>query len=316
MRLLLFNPDTEYALASGASFYTPPASVAKLAHDLRLLPQVWARPDDIILVDSPEELHSRCQLASWDSLQDLFEECPDLVVEPWGWNHALRRRLLDAGVPEAVLPSISALDRLRTLAHRRTTISLNARWNDLVAESERVDVPVELRTEEECLNFYRSNPGCWLKAPWSSSGRGVVNTGADMTEAHVRPWCHGILRRQGSVMGETPACRVADFATEWRMRGGVASYLGLSSFTTSRRGKYISNNPAPQADLESEFKGVARLPTDRVIELQKCIIESVLTDYEGLLGIDILVERSGAVRPFVEVNLRRTMGMLYLPVVP
>ncbi len=51
MKLLLFNPETEYALASGASFYTPPASVEQLRHGLQLLPSSWAGADDYSLVD-------------------------------------------------------------------------------------------------------------------------------------------------------------------------------------------------------------------------------------------------------------------------
>lgn len=312
MRLLLFNPDTEYALSTGASFYTPPASVARLRHELRLLPEAWADSDDIILVDDCDATESPCRLADWSMLADLFVKYPQIEVEPWGWNHALRRRLLDAGVPESSLPTLDYLDRLRSLAHRRTTILLNSKWNELTEETAMVELPVELSTDEECLDFYRKNPGCWMKSPWSSSGRGVINTGADMNESHVRPWCRGILRRQGSVIAETPACRVADFATEWNLSGGDAVYLGLSSFRTSNRGKYISNYRIPQEKLKAAFQNVCIFPLDKLIVIQKKILEDVLCGYEGLLGVDMIVEESGALRPFVEVNLRRTMGMLYL----
>ncbi|MDE7420650.1 MAG: hypothetical protein K2N35_10615 [Muribaculaceae bacterium] len=311
-RLLLFNPETEYALASGASFYTPPARVEKLRREQQLLPEAWAECGDMILVDDDSELASDFRLVEWKMLGQVFQENPDLIVEPWGWNHALIRKLKDHGVPESELPDAKTMDRIRELAHRRTTVTLNMLWNEMAPSCKRTEVPKELSTIEDCMEFYRSNPGCWMKAPWSSSGRGVINTAADMTDVLVEQWCRGILRRQGSVMGEKGADRISDFATEWRMIDGKAEYLGLSAFFTSNRGKYISNEHMGQSKLKEKFEFECNMGIDDVTALQKKILEQVLTEYEGLLGVDMIVERKGNLRPFVEVNLRRTMGMLHI----
>ncbi|MDE6649891.1 MAG: hypothetical protein K2K45_08170 [Muribaculaceae bacterium] len=312
MRLLLFNPETEYALASGASFYTPPASVEKLRKEHELLPEAWAEKGDCILVDKTEGMDSLFRLVEWSGLSDLFKETEDISIEPWGWNHALIRRFALAGVPARFLPDESKIDLIRTLAHRRITISLNSLWNECAGVCSRVDIPVELKSEKDCMAYYRSNKGCWMKAPWSSSGRGVINTGADMTEELVRQWCHGIIRRQGSVMGETGAVRIADFATEWRLNNGVAEYIGLSSFTTSGRGKYVSNHVKCQSELRREFDSISAVRIEYVTSVQKEIIEKIYAGYDGLLGVDMIVEDNHMLRPFVEVNLRRTMGMLYI----
>ena len=310
MRLLLFNPETEYALASGASFYTPPARVERMRKELQLLPEAWADKDDFILVDDPQGLVSRCRLVAWQSLELLFKEYPDLMVEPWGWNPALIRRLSDCGVPSDRLPSAVDMARIRGLAHRRTTIACNMMWNEAVGIGLAVDVPSELFSIEDCMAFSHGNPGCWFKAPWSSSGRGVINTAADMTDVLVGQWCRGILRRQGSVMGESGADRLADYATEWRIVSGEVRFIGLSSFSTSSRGKYISNDSISQQEMKDRFDAVSQLPIIEVTDLQKEILGKVLIGYEGLCGVDMLVERSGRLRPFVELNLRRTMGML------
>lgn len=312
MKLLLFNPETEYALASGASFYTPPARVEKLRKDGQLLPEAWANKDDIILVDDVKDLHSDIKLVQWDMLERLFLEYPDLIVEPWGWNAALVRRLLDHGVPESKLPDSTRINRIRELAHRRTTISLNNIWNGIVDDKYRAEIPAELSTIESCMEYYKRNPGSWMKAPWSSSGRGVINTAADMTYKLVEQWCRGIIRRQGSVMGETGADRKSDYATEWRMHEGTAEYLGLSSFSTSNRGKYISNESISQSRMIKKFDAESMLNISEVVALQKNILEQTLTGYEGFLGVDMIVEREGKLRPFVEINLRRTMGMLHI----
>ena len=312
MRLLLFNPETEYALASGASFYTPPARVERLRKELQLMPEAWAEKDDFILVDDPSVLKSEFNLVSWNDLDLLFMRFPDLEVEPWGWNPALVRRLVDSGVPASRLPDAAAMELIRNLANRRITIRLNSLWNETVDSCGRVDIPVELTSIDSCMEFYNANPGCWMKAPWSSSGRGVINTGADMTRNQVEQWCRGTLRRQGSVMGETGAERIADFATEWRIKNGESLFLGISSFSTSRRGKYISNVDVSQKEMMSRFNDVSSMAIDNVVALQKAILQGALEGYDGLCGVDMLIEASGRLRPFVELNLRRTMGMLHL----
>ena len=312
MRLLLFNPETEYALASGASFYTPPASVERMRRENQLLPEAWADSSDFILVDEAESLSSDFRLVSWNDLSSLFDMFPEIVVDPWGWNPALIRRLHDSGVPSLYLPDDKTMARIRELAHRRTTVRLNSMWNEEVSERDRVDVPKELLTLDECMDFYDENYGCWMKAPWSSSGRGVINTAADMNEVLVRQWCRGILRRQGSVMGETGADRIADYATEWRICAGNATFLGLSSFSTSNRGKYIRNDSIGQKEMKMRFDEKSIIPLEEVVSIQKKILQTVLSGYEGLCGADMLIERDGRLWPFIELNLRRTMGMLQI----
>lgn len=308
MKLLLFNPETEYALASGASFYTPPSRIDSMRRERQLLPEAWADPGDAILIDDDAVLTSDCRLVRWKDVGSFFTENPGAIVQPWGWNHALRKRLLLAGAPLSALPEEPFIDLVRNLAHRRTTSLLTEEWN--LRTGMQVDVPTELFSEEECLEFLRSHPGCWMKAPWSSSGRGVINTAADMTEVLVGQWCRGIIRRQGSVIAETGADKMADFATEWKMEGEDLQYLGLSCFQTSRRGKYIANENLPQRDLACRFDAISSIPISRVVEIQKDVLKSVLAGYQGRLGVDMIVEADGALRPFTEVNLRRTMGML------
>ncbi|MDE6633181.1 MAG: hypothetical protein K2K23_09305 [Muribaculaceae bacterium] len=113
-------------------------------------------------------------------------------------------------------------------------------------------------------------------------------------------------------MCETGAERVADYATEWKMTDGNASFLGLSSFSTSNRGKYIANETMSQNVMKEKFDSESGLSLDIVIRLQKEILEKVLVRYDGLFGVDMIVEKNGKIRPFVEVNLRRTMGMLHI----
>ncbi len=318
MRIHIFNPDTDYALASGLNFYTPPASVIALRRQLALLPLQYAQPGDAILCLDPLDpqalptgipiftpIHSQDHTGALvTTYREIRTGAPlplDSDFLPWGWNHALRHHLHLLGVPDHCLPSIDRLDHLRALSHRRTTILLNQALG-------AAPLPVELTSPDAAIAFWRDNSGCWFKAPWSSAGRGVICT-ADLDENHIRPWCAGIIRRQGSVMAETGADRRLDFASEWECRDGEARFLGLSLFRTSARGKYLSNDLLPQKEIEAAIsQAIPGFDLRMLVSAQASALEAYIApNYDGLLGIDMLAD-GPHLRPCVELNLRRTMA--------
>lgn len=83
-------------------------------------------------------------------------------------------------------------------------------------------------------------------------------------------------------MAETAADKVADFATEWIIGCDGASFIGLSSFNTSNRGKYIFNDELPQSLLVSKFNSLCRIPLHEVLSLQSKIVVSVFEGYSDL----------------------------------
>ena len=116
--------------------------------------------------------------------------------------------------------------------------------------NEEIQVPKEFSDINEALAFRENCGDVYFKAPWSSSGRGLLYT-KDLEKRHIEPWLRGIIRSQGSVMGETAYDRILDFATEWECKDGKALFIGVSTFTTSDRGKYKSNIVAPQENIVS-----------------------------------------------------------------
>ena len=93
------------------------------------------------------------------------------------------------------------------------------------------------------------------------------------------------------------------------MRNGKAAFLGVSVFEASGRGKYHRNIEAGQLSLWNMI-GVL---TPEVIEKQRHALQSVIgSDYDGPLGIDMLVTSAGTLHPCVELNLRHTMGSILI----
>lgn len=301
MVIHIFNPDTDYALASGSYSYNPPKSVVQLADRMALFPACYAAEDDAVVAYS--------DIPQIKSLLD-DRDIPD--IRPWGWNHTIRRRLLKAGVPPEALPSPEWIDALRRMSHRRTTIKANIMINDDLTEagcdSRHISpIPMEFSDPEEAIEWLRKAGKAYFKAPWSSSGRGVLFT-EGMDEERINQWIRGIIGRQGSVMAEFAAERSLDFATEWTMFDGEATFEGYSLFETSHRGKYHGNSNLTQDEILDRIKEVAPDFNTVWIAAQKRMLENLIPEYDGPLGIDMLATSDGAIRSCVEINLRMTMG--------
>lgn len=208
------------------------------------------------------------------------------------------------------MPSEEDITNLRNLSHRRTTIAFFRELSSFL--DPEIEIPQEITLAEDGISTFRLTHCLFFKAPWSSSGRGVMLTD-DLEEKHVAPWLRGIIRRQGSVMMEKAYDRKLDFATEWVCRDNKARFIGYSVFNVSRRGKYQSNRTGSQQELLNVIEGATDRWTPDIIGLQQKAIEKIIAPYySGPLGIDMLVTDSGAINPCVEINLRHTMGMIEL----
>lgn len=298
--LHIFNPDHDYALGAGTISYTPPRQICDMMRRLAGLPSLWAEADDRIAAPDAKSLAG----IDWMKIER---------IEPWGWNLPLRRMLLRSGAPEALLPSENDIAVLRNLSHRRTSILLNRHLEDSGIDGfDSGSMPREVAEPEECMRIIADSPQSYFKAPWSSSGRGVLRC-EGVTPADARRWIEGIIRRQGSVMHESEASRRLDCASLWECRGGEPHYLGLSIFRTSFRGKYHGNICAPQSMLEERFSEACDVPLYSLIQAQKKALADIIAPhYSGPAGIDMIVTDSRLLRPCIEINLRTTMGHVAL----
>lgn len=330
MVIHIFNPDTDYALASNMENYTPPVSVLAIKKSLALLPSLYADPGEAILMPegTPEIIQGPRPFLDLISEKRIFLILPHLLpyflneystshIRPWGWNKALCKWLRSLGVPDKMLPAKDELNTLRNLSHRRITIPFLMNMEDV--RHKEVRIPKEFTHVNAALNFWKENGDVYFKAPWSSSGRGLMYT-KDLERRHIEPWIRGIIRSQGSVMAEIAYPREIDFATEWECRHGKAMFAGISTFVTSERGKYKSNVVAPQETIVSYIlQHVAVYEKgnnlSEIIERQRLLLENYVTQYyEGPLGIDMIVTKDGNINPCVEINLRDTMGRVAIDI--
>lgn len=289
---------------------------------MSLLPATYAGNSDFIMVPEETTVSEISLLPYFDvaAKKDIKiirpSELAEIVglftkVSPWGWDHAVVRELLDAGCPSCLLPSPSRIADLRRLSHRRTTIP----FRDLMAETldETVIKPAkELFSSSEAENFLIKEPLVFFKAPWSSSGRGIVASN-HISRKGLMEWIHGTIKKQGSVIAEPAWDKIFDFATEWNIGNGEVNFLGLSVFEASSRGKYHGNINASQKELQALISTHAPGFGKENIEAQRMAIETLIApNYEGPLGIDMLSDKEGKINSCVEINLRMTMGAIML----
>lgn len=321
--LYIFNPEHDLSLAAGNTpSYTPPAEAVKVKKKLALLPVNFAGNSDFILIPDgfSEDEIKRLEFYDIVSRKGVKLVCPkDLgaianrieKVEPWGWDFHLADYLKRTGIPEGLLPTTEELDRIRDLSHRRTTIPFRKAIAKRLNREPKF-LPQELISLKEVTDFYKEHPDGFFKAPWSSSGHGIV-VADHISEKGLMEWASGTLKRQGSIIAEPAWKRVFDFATEWKIRDGEAIFLGYSVFEASSRGKYHNNLKASQHKLLSVIE--ERVPNFdyRVIKAQAKALEKLVAPYySGPAGIDMLVDEDGEINPCVEINLRLTMGMVDL----
>jgi hypothetical protein len=128
MKLYIFNPDTDLALANNRENYMPPARVRQMTQELELLPLWYAEAGSCIFAPSSRENEEF--LAEAKSIFGVEAECiketsqlpcnENIEITPWGWNVALRRQLLSRGIDESLLPSPQELALYRELSGRST----------------------------------------------------------------------------------------------------------------------------------------------------------------------------------------------------
>lgn len=312
MNIYYFNPDNDLALANGDEHYTPTPMARQLQQDLQLLPCWIAEPGSMVLCDdaSHQGWADQHRLDVRVITPSDLPGIKDATLRPWGWSPAMRWRFLRWGIHESLLPSGEQIERWRALSHRRTSITIHNRINEILGRK-FCPTPVELDNIDDILHFAQLHPQCFVKEPWSGSGHGIYRAlnanGRDFVQR-----CTGALNRQGSMLCEQAYDRTLDFAVELECRKGTTQVIGYSIFQNDFHLQYSHGKVDKNENLRKTI--VSQFADFHLIEsaIVKVIGELLSPDYDGYVGIDMLTYREHdnniGINPCVELNLRTTMG--------
>ena len=315
MKLLVFNPEHDLALAANLSNFTAPHAGRQLRADLGFIPAIWAAADDYVHVENVEDAERRfLRLTRRPFGRFIAKEqiCKHkfTAVDVWGWDLAIRAFLLRWGIDAAILPSVTQIDDIRQLSHRRYAMQLL----DCLQMPGVIGSSCETDQIENIIDRLHNGEHLVVKAPWSSSGRGVRFMEGEMNIYDSGWVCH-VIERQGSVMVEPYYNKVKDFGMEFVSDGcGSVSYVGLSLFQTSN-GAYTGNILASEEEKDSLISYYIPIDLLRIIQQKICTATGawLKNRYAGVFGVDMMLIRRDdgdgfLLHPCVEINLRRTMG--------
>lgn len=310
--IYLFNPENDMALAYDSAHFTPPSVAQRLSRAGCCIPFWWADDNDSVLIPSDFNKDRILKFIHDNGLKgSIYNKETSAVPTPWGWSKYSRWKYYSAGVELSRMPSLGALDRYREFSHRRSAIKLYGIVRDRIQDYPFHD------TAKEVTDISEIPAECFIKRPWSNSGRGVFDSRMHSRERILKLAADSI-RSQGSVMVEPRLNKLLDFAMLFSCDHGV-EYRGLSVFYATSGGEYSYNVIAPQKRLEELVNSAM---DDNVILQRICeavcygLTHIMPPDYSGWIGVDMMVYDNGAgkqlVAPAIEVNMRMTMGVVAL----
>ena len=314
MKLYIFNPENDLALADGGANYCPTPAAVRIAYDLASLPLWFAdKGDCVVLPDGiHNEYHNRISsLLALATPFDIGKNKNITACVPWGWSPQIKRRLSVMGFDD-ILPEERTITAVRELSNRKSSIKILSALKD-----KGIDIPplpLYCIQGDEVADFVNSRSRCVVKAPWSGSGKGIA-WGIGRVETPMEHFYKGVIRRQGGVVCEEFLDGKVEFAMEFHADGDGVTFAGYSLFK-SFKGSYSGNILASDDDIE---KFILQFISSDELEKVKNSLPDVLSSllsgsgYNGYLGVDMMIyEKNGAMRlnPCMELNLRMNMGMV------
>ena len=313
-----FNYSHELALADKGINYVAPSIVRTMERDLMSLAAFFAVEGDVVVVS--EGMVERCSafyagLCPGVRFVTLSSVPAESVFRPWGLNADLCRKLRKTDT--FPVPTDVEVNDLRLLASRRTAVDILERlrkelsYLPLCGESRYC---IDMDDAAEAVAAF---PRTVLKAPWSSSGRGLRFADGSL-QPPLSGWCRRIITKQGGIVVEPYYEKVYDFAAEMSVSpAGEVHYTGLSHFLTSDKHTYLGNTVTSQENMRHALfhNFDERVFTLAVSHLERVLAQKIAGRYTGPLGVDMMLCRQNEelfLHPCVEINMRNTMGWLAL----
>lgn len=333
-----FNPTCEYAIANGSESWQPNRILQKMESDLATIPLFLAQKNDYVIVD---KIPSSSFI---NSLMDIGFEVPQFMIKkeaitnrsftslernkllPWGWSPAVHKFLtpLKATCSEEFKnsPVFNWLPEYRDLYSKKFALGIlqtliqKYPCEHFIPETRLTEI---CTTQQEIEKLLVKWGKLMIKAPWSSSGRGLQ----PITKTPVHPNVWGkilaIIKDQSYAIVEPYLNKVLDLAFQFELKKEKVTFLGFSYFSTDYKGQYNGNSLNGLRDnLEDEIVEFAQFIPEKIIPPLIQILEStkLAKSYEGFFGVDTLIYRNKKnklkINPCLEINVRQNMGLLAL----
>ena len=282
-QIYIFNPEHGLCIANGDENFVAPRSAMGFAKENIDLSEPLMRPNK-----------QRRQII------------------PWGWNHSLKKRLINEGIDPASLPSEKELQFIRTHSRREFALDIHSCLSCRDKQVIKPDYRMAATSVGEIEAFISANGSAVLKSPLSGSGKGIRFIRERLSESD-EGWCRRTLDKQGSVIVEQRFEIIKECAMLFECHYEGIDFVGYSLFE-SRNGAYSRNILASNEEIEDVIAEYVSRDTLIAIreELKEILARTLVGHYEGFLGVDQMICQADApvLVPVSEINLRMTMGLI------
>lgn len=334
--IYIYNPTCEIAIANGTLSFFPNKTLSKFEKDLDVLPLCFTNKNDVLLVRQlPDQqfidllnqagieipqfklLHAALQ-------DDDFIKQPIKALHAWGWSprihHILKPFKTSCSKEFLDQPNAYWKDEHRDLYGRKTGLNVlkdflsKSKSDKYIASNLIARICTSIPEIEELINEWKQ---IVIKAPLSSSGRGLQVLRQSHLNDSIIQWINGTLEAQGYVTVEALLDKKYDFSLQYYCDGkGNLNYMGPGFFETNSNGQYGGNllGGMPNYLLNELSEAQMKELSDGIRE---SIAKSDISEnYTGNLGVDCLLfkDKQGEIKvqPCVEINMRYNMGTLAL----
>ena len=282
-QIYIFNPEHDLCVANGDENFVPPRSAVGIAKENIDLSECLRRPNK-----------------------------QRRKIVPWGWNHSLKKRLINEGADPATLPSEEELQFIRTHSRREFALDVHSRLNCGDSKVLGPDYRIVATSVCEIETFISANGCAVLKSPLSGSGKGIRFVRNGLSESD-EGWCRKTIDKQGSVIVERRFEIIKECAMLFECHHEGIDFIGYSLFE-SRNGAYSRNILASNEEIEDIIAGYISRDTLTAVRegLISILDDTLVGHYEGFLGVDQMICQADSpiFIPVSEINLRMTMGLI------
>ena len=282
-QIYIFNPEHDLCVANGDENFVPPRSAVGFAKENIDLSECLRRPNK-----------------------------QRRKIVPWGWNHSLKKRLINEGADPATLPSEEELQFIRTHSRREFALDVHSGLSCGDSKVLGPDYRIVATNVCEIEAFISANGSAVLKSPLSGSGKGIRFVRNGLSESD-EGWCRKTIDKQGSVIVERRFEIIKECAMLFECHHDGIDFIGYSLFE-SKNGAYSQNILASNEEIEDIIAGYISRDTLTAVRegLTGILTDTLAGHYEGFLGVDQMICQADSpiFIPVSEINLRMTMGLI------
>lgn len=332
-----YNPTSDLAIINGTISYMPPTRLQLFEQDLSLLPSLLLKENDFIVSNKQPsqqflDIAGILNIPSFHTLHKYELRHINSQfnwIKPWSWSphthHLFKSIKEQCSIQFQESPNYAWISDHKNIFSRKTSVQLLLNLSTNTANTSIIEIPQIPKVVDNIIDLNKTirffNNRIVIKAPWSSSGRGIYFY--DSKSKLNIDWIKGILKRQGYLIVEPLLERLSDLSFQFNLNPDDSiDFLGNCVFINDNKGHFVGSyiESIPQDLMKYVNKQWFEEAIEEISTLLKESIQNLNIHkyYTGAMGVDCILFKTNKdeikIHPCIEINLRYTMGFYTLSI--